>query len=203
MLHTPQVIVIGGPNGAGKTTAAEGMLKELLGVGEFVNADTIAKGLAAFDVESAAMAAGRVMLTRLKELAFAKANFAFETTMSSRTFAPFLKELKEQSGYEVNLTFVYLNAPEKSVERVRARVANGGHDIPKETIFRRYPRGIHNFIMLYLPLADRVSVFDNSADYEPDLPGRPPPLVARKELGNDLMVTAPTVWKRMLEVANG
>jgi predicted ABC-type ATPase len=65
----PRVVVLAGPNGAGKSTVAPLLLRGALGVQEFVNADVIARGLSAFNVEGAALAAGRVMLTRLRELA--------------------------------------------------------------------------------------------------------------------------------------
>ena len=84
----PSIIVIGGPNGAGKSTTAPALLKGVLGVTEFVNADAIAQGLSAFEPEKVALTAGKIMLTRLKELAAQRQNFAFETTLASRTFAP-------------------------------------------------------------------------------------------------------------------
>ncbi len=105
----PQVILLGGPNGAGKTTAARGILRDLLDLGEFVNADTIAAGLAGFAPERTAIAAGRIMLKRLHELAAARADFAFETTMASRSFAPWLRELRA-SGYQVNIVFMWLRS---------------------------------------------------------------------------------------------
>lgn len=86
----PHVIVISGPNGAGKTTAAPTLLNETLQVSDFVNADTVAQGLSAFAPETAAIQAGRTMLTRMRYLASQRENFAFETTLASRTFAPWL-----------------------------------------------------------------------------------------------------------------
>jgi predicted ABC-type ATPase len=94
----PKVVVIAGPNGAGKSTTAPRLLREALAVQEFVNADTIAAGLSAFAPQSVAFAAGRVMLARLRELAAMNSDFAFETTLASRTFAPWLQTLKRQ-GY--------------------------------------------------------------------------------------------------------
>ena len=90
----PSVVVLAGPNGAGKSTVAPALLQGALGIDEFVNADVIARGLSAFDPESAAIAAGRVMLARLHELAEQRVSFAFETTLASRSFALWLRRLR-------------------------------------------------------------------------------------------------------------
>ena len=116
----PSVVVIAGPNGAGKSTVAPALLSEYLGIGEFVNADVIARGLSAFNPEGAARHAGRVMLARLHELAAQGADFAFETTLASRTVAPWIAELIE-SGYEFHLAYVWVSSPKLSVARVARR----------------------------------------------------------------------------------
>jgi predicted ABC-type ATPase len=159
----PVVIVIGGPNGAGKTTSAHRLLPEELHVRAFVNADVIASGLSAFDPEGAAVEAGRIMLTRLKELGAQRKDFSFETTLASRTFAPFLRGLRSE-GYRVHLYYVRLRSPELSIERIRERVARGGHFVPDETVRRRYTRGHHNFLHLYRPIADSWVLCDNSGN---------------------------------------
>jgi predicted ABC-type ATPase len=99
------------------------------------------------------MEAGRIMLRRLRELAEQRENFAFETTLASRSFTTFLREL-QAVGYSVRVAYVWLRTPELSVERVAARVLRGGHHVPEETIRRRYERGIVNFKTLYRPIAD-------------------------------------------------
>lgn len=104
----PHVIVIAGPNGAGKSTTAPAILQGALGVTEFVNADTIAAGLSAFNPEKAAFQAGRVMLERLQQLAGDQEDFAFETTLASKTFAHWIQNLK-QTRYSFHL--FYLLAP--------------------------------------------------------------------------------------------
>lgn len=164
----PQLIIIAGPNGAGKTSLAPHLLRDWLGLLEYVNADTIAQGLSAFQPEGAAFEAGRVMLKRLRELAGQRKSFAFETTLATRSYARWLSDLRG-SGWRVNLIFIWLNNPELAVERVRQRVTSGGHNIPEETIRRRYRRGIENFFSLYQPLADSWSVYDNSISPTPDL----------------------------------
>lgn len=192
--YTPRVLVIGGPNGAGKSTVAGGLLKDHFVLGEFVNADTIASGLSAFAPERAALAAGRVMLTRLKELAASRKVFAFETTMASRSFAPFLERLKSGEGYEVHTVFMFLATPELAIRRVRQRVRAGGHSIPDEVVVRRYGRGISNFVRMYLPLSTSFRVYDNSLIRRPNLVAwgtREAPVIVR-----------PDVWERILEIAD-
>jgi predicted ABC-type ATPase len=158
---------LAGPNGAGKSTAAPALLKGALGVTEFVDADVIARGLSAFNVESAALAAGRVMLARLGELARHHVSFAFETTLASRSFAPRLEALK-RDGYAVHVLFLWLPSAEFAIERVADRVRMGGHSVPAETIRRRYRAGLRNFFRLYQRLASTWRVFDSSA-YAPKL----------------------------------
>jgi predicted ABC-type ATPase len=162
----PHVIVIAGPNGAGKSTTAPMLLKGTLGVTEFVNADVIAQGLSAFQPESAAFHAGRVMLERLHFLAKERVDFAFETTLASRSFTPWIAKLK-QSGYTFHLVFLWLPSADFAVARVAERVRVGGHDVPEETIRRRYNKGIENFFQLYRPLSVTWRVYDNS---EPSWP---------------------------------
>ncbi len=160
-MSQPHVIVIGGPNGAGKSTIAPLVLRDYLAVPDFVNADQIAAGLSAFNPEGAAFEAGRIMLRRLDELAASGRSFAFESTLSSRTFSVFLKKLKAQ-GYRINLCYVWLDSIALAQERVALRVKMGGHNIPPDVIARRYARSIQNFRDLYLPIADRWRVYDNS-----------------------------------------
>lgn len=155
------VIVLAGPNGAGKTTAAPSLLRGALGVTEFVNADTIAQGLAGFDPERAAIPAGRVMLQRLAELASQRASFAFETTLASRSFAPWLRRLLQQD-YKFHLVFLWLPSADFAVDRVADRVRLGGHDVPETTIRRRYQAGLRNFFELYQPLATTWRMYDSS-----------------------------------------
>lgn len=150
-----------GPNGAGKSTSAPFLLRDTLGVSEFVNADTIAQGLSAFDPEGAAFSAGRIMLRRLNKLAEARATFAFETTLASRSFAPWLRRQRER-GYRVHLVFLWLPSAEFAIQRVKERVRLGGHFVPNETVARRYETGLRNFFKLYQPLADSWDFYDGA-----------------------------------------
>jgi predicted ABC-type ATPase len=157
----PSLTILGGPNGAGKSTAAPAVLQDVLAAGAFVNADTIARGLSGFDVESVALQAGRIMLQRLDELFGQRVDFAFETTLASRTFAPFIRTARA-AGYDVQLVYVWLNSADLCIERVKGRVRSGGHFVEDEIVRRRYQRSLNNFFGLYQPLADNWRVYDNS-----------------------------------------
>jgi len=190
----PQALVIGGPNGAGKTTFAEGVLPTTIPITEYVNADVIAKGLSAYAPERVALSAGRIMLNRLRELAESRSTFAFETTLSTRSFAPFLSKLRS-NGYEVTVVYVWLNSPDLAIRRVATRVLKGGHHVPDETVRRRYHRSAANLLRLYLPLAHRVRVYDNSNPAHPLL-------VAEKPLSADLVVYNQPHWSQLQTEAN-
>lgn len=165
---TPHVVIVAGPNGAGKSTTAPTLLKELLGVTEFVNADVIAQGLSAFDTEAVAFQAGRVMLTRLRQLAAQQRNFAFETTLASRSYALWISQLRRE-GYKIRMIFLWLPNPETAVARVAERVRMGGHNIPETVIRRRYNRGIRNFFGLYCQQLDSWRFYNNAMTEGPVL----------------------------------
>ena len=167
----PAVIVLAGPNGAGKSTSAPELLKGTLAVTEFVNPDLIAQGLSAFAPDQTALAAGRIMLRRLRELAGQRATFAFETTLASRSFAPWLAKLRT-SGYRIHIIFLWLPSADLAVERVAGRVRLGGHNVPEAHIRRRYTAGLRNFFELYKPISTTWRVYDNSAASRPHLIAR-------------------------------
>ncbi len=159
--HAPNIVVLAGPNGAGKSTTGPALLRDTFGITEFVNADTIAQGLSAFDPEGSSIEAGRVMLRRIRELAHRRADFAFETTLASRTFASWLTDLRK-GGYRVHVVFLWLPSADLAVERVSTRVRTGGHNVPEDVVRRRYRSGLRNFFELYQPLADSWRMYDNS-----------------------------------------
>jgi predicted ABC-type ATPase len=159
----PNLYIIAGCNGAGKTTASYAVLPDLLQCREFVNADEIAKGLSPFQPEKVAIQAGRLMLQRLDELLQRGDDFAFETTLASRTFVHTIRTA-QQAGYSVTLLFFWLNSPELAVQRVAQRVRNGGHHIAEAVILRRYQAGIRNFFDLYQPLCDAWLLVNNSQE---------------------------------------
>jgi predicted ABC-type ATPase len=162
----PQVVIIAGPNGAGKSTLAPFLLRDTFGLMEFVNADTISAGLSAFNAQAVAFEAGRLMLARLRDLAEEKRSFAFESTLASRSYAPWITRLARER-YQFHLLFLWLSTAELAIQRVSARVRHGGHAVSKDTIRRRYKRGIHNAFNLYLPLADSWVIYDNSGAGSP------------------------------------
>ncbi len=154
--------VIAGCNGAGKTTASFTILPDILDCKEFVNADEIAKGLSPFQPEKVSIEAGRIMLNRINELIEENQNFAFETTLSSRSYKNKIVEAKNK-GYRVTLLFFWLQNVDLAKERVKIRVEEGGHNINPEIIHRRYYKGINNLFDIYLPIIDGALIFDNSA----------------------------------------
>ena len=163
----PNLFVISGCNGAGKTTASFTILPELLQVREFVNADEIARGLSPFQPEKISIEAGRIMLRRLQELLSQQVDFAFETTLSTRSFVGLIQQAKGL-GYTVNIIYYWLDSIELAIERVKTRVAEGGHDIPTDTIIRRYHAGLKNFLNLYKDNVNYWMLIDNSRT-EPEL----------------------------------
>lgn len=157
----PNLVIIAGPNGSGKSTAAPVLLRNTVNINNFVNADVIAQGLSAFYPEKVAIQAGRIMLDRIHQLAHENTTFAFETTLASRTFLPWITRLKNKN-YHLYLVFLWLKNEELAISRVQARVKMGGHSVPEETIRRRYHSGLKNFFQLYRPIADSWRLYDNS-----------------------------------------
>lgn len=160
-MNDKKLYIIAGCNGAVKTTASFTILPEILDCKEFVNADEIAKGLSPFQPEKVSFEAGRIMLKRINELLSENETFAFETTLSTRSYKNKIAEAKEK-GYRVTLLFFWLQSIELAKERVKTRVLEGGHNIESEIIDRRYKKGIKNLFDIYLPIVDGALIFDNS-----------------------------------------
>lgn len=160
-MEDKNLYIIAGCNGAGKTTASYTILPEIIACKEFVNADEIAKGLSPFQPEKVSFEAGRIMINRINELLEGNKSFAFETTLSTKSYKNKILKAKNQ-GYTVTLLFFWLNNIELAKERVKTRVLEGGHTIPKDVIERRYIKGINNLFDIYLNLVDGMLIFDNS-----------------------------------------
>ena len=173
-IEDPTVYVIAGPNGAGKTTFANEFLPDFVHCREFLNADLIAAGLSPFAPETQNVRAGRLLLTRIKELTAAKEDFGFETTLSGRGYVRHFEKLK-MNGYRIVLFFLRLPNADMAVARVKARVREGGHNVPEPVIRRRYKSGLSNSFALYKPLAHIWRIYD--ASY------LPPKIVAHQEMG--------------------
>jgi predicted ABC-type ATPase len=187
---TPIVVVLAGPNGAGKSTTAARLLRGALSVNEFVNADTIAQGLSAYRPESAAVAAGRVMLARLRHLARIREDFAFGTTLAGRGHARWLLSLRAM-GYRAHLTFLWLPSPDLAVARVAERVRRGGHGVPEPVVRRRFASGLRNLVACYLDVVDSWQIYDNSGIEEPLL-------IASRDAGASPHVVNAEAWQAIL-----
>lgn len=159
----PRCIVIAGPNGAGKTTFAREFLTREAGVIHFVNVDLIASGLSPLRPELAARRAGRLVLAELNRLARARKDFAFESTLSGRTYLGMLRRWKT-AGYRIEMVFLLLPSVELALRRIAVRVRQGGHNVPRGDVIRRFGRSWNNFRTLYRPLADVWVVYDTSGE---------------------------------------
>ena len=161
MRDEKKILIIAGPNGAGKTIFAHEFLPNEANCPVFVNADLIAAGLSPFQLETAAVRAGRIMLERIAEHARRGISFAFETTLSGRGYARFIPQW-QNSGYIVKLFFLQLPNSEMAIARVRQMVRGGGHSVPKDVVHRRFYAGLKNLHNVYKPLVSEWTVFDNS-----------------------------------------
>jgi len=163
MNKNKKIIIIAGPNGAGKTTFALEYLPKEASCPVFVNADLIAAGISPFIPEMAVFHAGRLMIEEIKRHASSGVSFAFETTLSGRTYTQMIPEWR-QMGYKTKLIFLHIPDVQTAIERVKNRVRQGGHDVPEQTIRRRHRKGWYNFQYLYKQLVDAWVLFDNSCE---------------------------------------
>lgn len=161
MKKTPTVYIIAGPNGAGKTTFAVEFLPKIAGCRNFINADLIARGLSPLDVDSAAIAAGRIFLAQIRFQMNARHDFAFETTLAGLSYIKLIKEMR-RAGYHVHLYYLWLPGVQLSLKRIAERVKRGGHNIPNDVAVRRYGKGLTNLFRRYIQLADYCAIFDNT-----------------------------------------
>ena len=157
----PRLYIISGPNGSGKTTASYSVLPELLDCSEFVNSDEFAKHLSPFAPESAYITASRLMLRKVQYLFDRREDFCIETTLATRSLLKMARSA-QRKGYYVTVLYFWLNSPDIAVARVAARVQAGGHDIPEETIRRRYQMGLNYLFHSYMPTCDKWILADNS-----------------------------------------
>lgn len=160
-MRKKNLYIIAGCNGAGKTTASYNILPSILDCKEFINADEIARGLSPFQPEKVSFEAGKIMINRIDELMNKKIDFAFETTLSTKSFRHTVVKA-QKLDYIVTLLFFWLNNIQLAKDRVSTRVSEGGHNIPENIIERRYKRGLKNLFEIYLPICNNTMVFDNS-----------------------------------------
>ncbi len=157
----PTCTIIAGPNGAGKTTFALTYLPDAAHCRNFINADLIAAGLSPLSSGRELLTASRLFLREIHQHIRRREDFAFETTLSGKNYLRLIRRLLAD-GWRVDLYYLWLPNVEMSMERVAERVAHGGHDIPRASIIRRYPRSIDNLLAHYAPLCSSVVCIDNS-----------------------------------------
>ena len=155
----PVLTVIAGPNGSGKSTLIAKLREQGVDLGEYFNADDIAKGLSGSAVDVAREAQEIVRTGRADALA-SGVSHSFETVMSHISHIDYMQEARAK-GFEVRLYFVATNKPEVNLLRVANRVAHGGHDVPQDRIVARYHRCLGN-LPKALAASDTALVFDNS-----------------------------------------
>lgn len=158
---TKQIFILAGPNGAGKTTFARSFLPQEAQCLRYINADLIAAGLSPFAPEAAAIKAGRLMLDEIDAHVQQGLSFAFETTLSGRGYVRHIRNWRSL-GYHVSLYFLALPDANMAVERVAARVKQGGHFIPADVVHRRFDAGLHNFWHEYCDRVDSWAMYDSS-----------------------------------------
>jgi predicted ABC-type ATPase len=156
-----KIFIIAGPNGAGKTTFAREFLPNEAECPDFINADLIASGLSPFRPGTAAIRAGRLMLEEMDRRVSKSENFSFETTLSGLSYASKIRQWRRR-GYHIKLIFLSLENAALAVQRVAARVAQGGHNVPEDVILRRFAKGGKNFDMIYKKLVDVWALYDNT-----------------------------------------
>jgi len=166
-----RLYIIAGPNGSGKTTFANKFLPFYAHCREFINADLLAKGLSPLDPDRAAVGAGRMVLQRISEFAKRRFDFAFETTLSGRSYVRMFERLKD-AGYKIHLFYLWIPGVKLALKRISKRVKEGGHDVPAGVVKRRYEKSLRNLFGFYWNLPDSISIIDNS--------GPSPRLIAAK-----------------------
>lgn len=189
----PNIYIISGCNGAGKTTASFTVLPEMLNCDEFVNADEIARGLSPLNPDKAAIEAGRIMLTKIDKLIKSRSDFAFETTLTTKSYVKLISKAKVH-GYEVTLLYFWLDSVELAKERVKTRVLEGGHNIPEPVIERRYFAGISNLFRLYISICDYWMIFNNSKP--------PSELIAEGYLDSEIEIKNKLIFETIKQTAN-
>ena len=159
----PTCWIVAGPNGAGKTTFSLEYLPKAANCSNFVNADLIAAGLSPLAPERELVAASRIFLSEIEEHIATKESFAFETTLSGRSYLRLIQRLRND-GWRVELIYLALPSVKMSKLRVAERVAHGGHNIPVRDIERRFPRSLHNLFHLFSYAVDHCICFMNDGD---------------------------------------
>lgn len=159
----PRLYILAGCNGAGKTTASYTFLPEILDCREFVNSDEFAKSLSPFDPSIASVSASRYLLRRIEYLMDQEADFSIETTLATRSLVSIIEDARKR-GYSITILYLWVQSPEIAIQRVKDRVAAGGHNIPEHVLRRRYTTGLKYLFDIYMPFCDRWMIADNSGN---------------------------------------
>ena len=183
----PTCWIIAGPNGAGKTTFALKYLPKITHCRHFINADLIAAGLSPLAPETATVSASRIFLKTIHKHIQQRDDFAFETTLSGRSYLPLVQRLRAD-GWRVELIYLALPSVEMSKMRVAERVAHGGHGIPLATIERRFPRSLHNLLELFSHQVDRTHCYLN---------GDKGPILVFVQAGKPRMIQDEAVFRQL------
>jgi len=184
----PTCWIIAGPNGAGKTTFALQYLPGIAGCDRFINADLIAGGLSPFAPEKELFTASRIFIRELEERIERHEDFAFETTLSGRTYLQLVERLRAE-GWHTVLLYLALPSANLSKMRVAERVANGGHNIPTSDIERRFPRSLQNLLENYSYIVDYCLCFMNNGNT---------PILVFEQTGSDRRVLQEEHYQHLL-----
>lgn len=152
------IFIIAGANGSGKSTLASELLpEEKL---KFLNADEIAKEICPENITKVRITAGKNFLQKLDKLLTEKSSFAIETTLSGNNHIKTILKAKEE-GYNIVLIYSFVDNPNICINRIKARVMNGGHNVPDEDVIRRFYRSKNNFWNKYKDIVDRWAIYYN------------------------------------------
>tara|TARA_B100000745_G_scaffold36757_1_gene22825 strand:- start:1376 stop:1951 length:576 start_codon:yes stop_codon:yes gene_type:complete len=188
----PTCWIISGPNGAGKTTFALEFLPAVVNCQQFINADLIAAGLSPFAPERELISASRLFLKELKQCISKRQDFAFETTLSGRSYLRLINQLRA-SGWKVELIYLALPSVTLSKMRVAERVSHGGHNIATSDIERRFPKSLSNLLQLYSPIVDQCQCYLN-IDEEP--------VLVFEQYGSERLLHNKQLFNMLIEEAN-
>ena len=155
-------MIVARANGAGKSTLTARLVQRFGNrLGAVLDADAIARALNPSDPSKSAISAARAVLLALNSALQNRERLVYETTLSDRNRHLELLERARSQGFEVWVLYVGLGRVERHLQRVQARVLDGGHDVPAVDVVRRYSRSLRNLSSVLL-LADRVLIFDNA-----------------------------------------
>jgi predicted ABC-type ATPase len=186
----PTCWIIAGPNGAGKTTFAMEYLPEVAHCAHFINADLIAAGLSPFDPGREQLAASRIFLRELDIRVRSGDDFAFETTLSGRSYLKLVDMLMQQD-WRVELIYLALPSVQMSKLRVAERVRHGGHNVSEADLERRFSRSLQHLLDDFSWRVSHCQCFMNDGEQ---------PVLVFEQSGNEREIVHLEYYKHLLEV---